>query len=213
MWLNSLFHNYYKKINQDSYLTNRQINEEPLNIRGIWYTTYGRLVMIQRRNKVTGYYSWKDGILNGTIIGNVLTGRWDERLIYTESKNYGDMRLIFNENEFTGKWRYEDQPDDYIWGGRKVSSNFENKNCYRYRVLNDSPNLPEIFVGNEIIGYKEGSEYFYPKNCLPILDLNIIISDQLISRQISVNPGYSYSFSVKGALPYIIIDTIIDNPL
>ncbi|WP_105616537.1 hypothetical protein [Vallitalea okinawensis] len=213
MWPNALFSYYFIKMNQKSNLTNRQTNEEPINTRGIWYTTYGRLVMTQRGDKVTGYYSWKDGIINGTITGDVLTGRWDERLIYTESRNYGNMRLVFDENEFTGKWSYEDSPDDdYIWEGRKVSSNFEDKNCYRYRVVNDSPNLPEIFIGNEMIGFEENSSYFYPKTCLPILDLNIIISDQLISRQVSVNPGYSYSFLVKGALPYVIIDTVIDNP-
>ena len=75
---------------------------------GTWETTYGTMVLYQSGNQVTGNYEHSNGIIVGTVSGNVLYGTWSEAPTYTAPDDAGDVQLTISPSgtTFTGSWRY-----------------------------------------------------------------------------------------------------------
>ena len=74
----------------------------------MWHTNWGKLVLEQNGNVVTGHYTHDKGKISGTLNGNILTGKWSEAPTYKPKKDAGEFVLTFSNNgkTFSSKWRY-----------------------------------------------------------------------------------------------------------
>lgn len=183
----------------------------PLDISGIWDSNYGRIVINQVGNKIVGYYDWKDGLLYGKMDENILSGYWEEKPTYKPPTDAGKLLFRFSMNDFVGRWGFANQPLYFGGNGKKISELFLG-NCIRYQVSHNALNIPTIIVNGEKITYGQQSSYFYPEECLSHTNLKLIIDAEIYLEKISVKPGFSYTFSIKGKLPDFKIDVIVDNP-
>lgn len=79
-----------------------------LNWNGNWETKWGRMVIFQNGNQITGTYEHDNGKINGVINGNKLTGSWSEAPTYLPPNDSGEFEMILSPDgkSFTGKWRY-----------------------------------------------------------------------------------------------------------
>ena len=64
---------------------------------------------------VTGTYKHSGGKIDGTLVGNKLTGTW------TQTNGKGRIEFTFNSNfsAFTGKWGYNNDVPSKEWKGYK----------------------------------------------------------------------------------------------
>jgi hypothetical protein len=102
------------------------ISEEPGGIwTGVWECTFAvsgygghdiTVVLNQDGNHVTGSYDWEDGLIEGDIEGNVLTGMWSEGPSYQPPNDAGEIEFTISQDgkSFTGLWKYADSDD---WSG------------------------------------------------------------------------------------------------
>ena len=71
----------------------------------VWETSYGRMVLSQEGNKVTGKYDHYNGELSGMVNGKNLRGNWRQTaLFFTDS---GEMIFEMSDDgrSFSGRWR------------------------------------------------------------------------------------------------------------
>jgi len=90
---------------------------------GTWETTYGTMILSQSGNQVTGSYEHSNGIITGTVSGNVLYGTWSEAPTYTAPDYAGDVQLTISPNgfTFTGGWRNGSSGSwSMNWNGTKI---------------------------------------------------------------------------------------------
>ncbi len=81
---------------------------------GTWGTNWNDMILLQSGNQVTGSYSYNSGTITGTVIGNTLSGRWDETPNGPKTKHYsGDFIFFMDDscNGFTSKYNHDDDPD------------------------------------------------------------------------------------------------------
>ena len=90
---------------------------------GTWETTYGTMILSQSGNQVTGSYEHSNGIITGTVSGNILYGTWSEAPTYTAPDYAGDVQLTISPNgfTFTGGWRNGSSGSwSMNWNGTKI---------------------------------------------------------------------------------------------
>lgn len=82
---------------------------------GTYKTDFGDLTISINGNKVTGNYNWKDGRIEGTLSGNVISGWW------YQSNGKGKFIFTFNSNfsSFVGKWGNNNAEPVNKWNGAK----------------------------------------------------------------------------------------------
>ena len=120
-----------ENINENtSEATNSQFSDY-INIAGTWNTNWGKLVLEQHGNIVTGNYTHDNGKITGVLNGNILTGKWSEAPTYKPKHDAGSVRLTFSNNgkSFTGKWRYGCGGNSWPhsdWTGTKIHTNPPN---------------------------------------------------------------------------------------
>ena len=96
---------------------------------GVWRTTEGELILTQRGSSVIGRYAKDNGEIQGTVLGDVLSGYWIEDASNQRCgslKNgrayWGRIRFVHQGDRFTGKWTYcgksPDQSDE-AWNGTR----------------------------------------------------------------------------------------------
>ena len=90
---------------------------------GTWDTDWGKLVLTQTGDKVTGTYDYYAGSsITGSISGNKLTGTFIEKK-GTEEEASGLFEFIINDKgtEFEGRWGDSDTAKDdwFYWNGEK----------------------------------------------------------------------------------------------
>lgn len=94
------------------------------DLKGIWDTNFGRLVITQDGYKIRGKYEHNKGQIEGMLIGRIIRGKWSEAPSYLPPQDAGEFELTFAEDfkSFTGKWRYgyETQAWDGEWFGSKL---------------------------------------------------------------------------------------------
>lgn len=88
---------------------------------GTWNTNYGRVVLTQAGNIVTGTYLFCSGHLHGTVTGSTVRGRWGQRFPCDGARE-GSGRFEFTMtpggDAFRGHWNYASQRAWYLpWTG------------------------------------------------------------------------------------------------
>jgi hypothetical protein len=88
------------------------------NASGAFQSDYGTITFQHVGNKVTGTYEHADGRIEGTIIGNTLSGWWYQ--------NNGKGRFVFVFNRdfsaFSGTWSYENAEPSEAWNGKRIGA-------------------------------------------------------------------------------------------
>lgn len=87
-----------------------------LDLDGVFDTDLGEVRLVQAGMRITGTYGAQNGTLEGTLSGNILTGRW------SQSGKSGSFRFTFApDRSFTGQWSYNNDPnvDGRAWNGRR----------------------------------------------------------------------------------------------
>lgn len=86
----------------------------PLRL-GPYRSTFGEMTLTRDGSRVTGRYAHRDGRIEGSLNGQVLTGRW------TQSNGQGRVVLRFSADfsSFTGEWGYNDAAPDQSWTGQR----------------------------------------------------------------------------------------------
>lgn len=92
-----------------------------IDVSGKWSTNYKNLTLYQYGDEVYGSYDLLDGVVKGTLDGNILTGMWFQS--HTDGDcPYGSFKLIFTGDMFTGKWGYCRNLTDGDWVGRRIDN-------------------------------------------------------------------------------------------
>jgi len=83
---------------------------------GSWDSNWGDMEFAQDGDTVTATYTHDEGRITGTMVGNVLVGKWSESPSYSEPNDAGDVELQLSEDcdSFEGHWRYGSGGD---WSG------------------------------------------------------------------------------------------------
>lgn len=87
-----------------------------LQIAGKYSTGFGDMVLRQNGASVSGEYTYNDGLIEGTLSGNILTGTWKE------TSSSGTIRFVFKSDGsgFTGKWAPGDNEPSSGWDGQRI---------------------------------------------------------------------------------------------
>lgn len=97
---------------------------EKIDTNGTWNSDFGTLVIKQIGNTLSGNYEFRNGKIDGTLVGNTASGTW-----YEDTNNngiydaLGKFRFVFSPNatSFKGTWGYKDKfYDGGIWNGVKI---------------------------------------------------------------------------------------------
>jgi hypothetical protein len=75
---------------------------------GDWQTKWGKMVIVQTGNEVTGTYEHDNGKIKGVIVGDKIIGTWSEAPTYLPPNDAGEFEMILSSDgqSFTGRWRY-----------------------------------------------------------------------------------------------------------
>ncbi len=94
---------------------------KPRSFVGIWNSTFGKLVLRQVGNRVSGDYPL------GTITGNVIAGRLEFEYVESQARGEGWFRLSQDGVNFVGQWRQNGTADWRDWSGTLVSAAIEDR--------------------------------------------------------------------------------------
>ncbi|MBA3726498.1 MAG: hypothetical protein H0W86_08600 [Armatimonadetes bacterium] len=87
---------------------------------GTWNTTYGQMMLTLTGQRVAGTYTSGDGVIEGTVTGDIMRFRWLER--GSGRGGPGAFTLSEDGNSFTGRWGYDDvDQEPGPWTGTRVS--------------------------------------------------------------------------------------------
>jgi hypothetical protein len=107
----------------------RSIKQIQNSIAGIWRSSEGTITFQQSGSNVSATYTQDNGVLEGSISGNVLTGYWIEdgsnrRCNTPRSGRYywGRIRFVFDGSSFRGLWGYCNDEPARTWTGDRRSS-------------------------------------------------------------------------------------------
>lgn len=90
------------------------------NISGEWRTNFNDMYLHQFGDRIIGRYEHANGVLVGTLEGNILSGTWYQSSSAGEC-NYGPFSLEFNRSMFKGTYGYcENLPGGNWIGQRKI---------------------------------------------------------------------------------------------
>jgi len=106
----------------------REQSALPLNIAGEWYTEFGKMVLKQEFNRITGTYEFGNGRIEGIISGYTLKGFWSEEPTYDCPSEKGPFEFNFssNGNVFRGVWGYCEEEPKNSWIGVRMRHNIKN---------------------------------------------------------------------------------------
>lgn len=81
---------------------------QALNWNGVWLTNWGDMTLTQSGSTVTGSYTWDQGQVSGTVLGDTFSGTWTEAPSRVPPSDAGDLSLDMSRDgmSFRGYWRY-----------------------------------------------------------------------------------------------------------
>jgi hypothetical protein len=96
------------------------------SIAGVWKSSEGTITFQQAKSNVLASYTQDNGVIQGSMSGNVLMGYWiedgsDRRCNTPRSGRYywGRIRFVFNGSSFAGLWGYCDDEPSRAWTGNR----------------------------------------------------------------------------------------------
>jgi hypothetical protein len=90
-----------------------------------WSSVYGYLRLAQSGASVSGDYDWDQGQIGGTVIGDTLSGTWNEAPSRQAPNDAGEFvfKMAADCQSFDGKWRYTFGDTWYFdWAAERVSN-------------------------------------------------------------------------------------------
>jgi hypothetical protein len=97
-------------------------------ITGIWNSTEGTITFKQAGSNVSATYTQDNGVIEGNISKDVLTGYWieDGSLVRCNTSrngryHWGKIRFVFASSSFKGVWGYCDSEPRTRWIGKRRS--------------------------------------------------------------------------------------------
>ena len=97
-------------------------------IAGIWNSTEGTITFKQSGSNILATYIQDNGVIEGNISNDTLTGYWieDGSLVRCKtSRNgryyWGKVRFVFTGSSFRGTWGYCDSEPRRYWAGNRRS--------------------------------------------------------------------------------------------
>lgn len=97
-------------------------------IAGIWNSTEGTITFKQSGSNISATYTQDNGVIEGNISNDILTGYWieDGSLVRCKtSRNgryyWGKVRFVFTGSSFRGTWGYCDSEPRSYWAGNRRS--------------------------------------------------------------------------------------------
>ncbi len=98
-------------------------------IAGIWNSTEGTITFEQSGSSISATYTQDNGVIEGNISNDILTGYWieDGSLVRCKtSRNgryyWGKVRFAFTDSSFRGTWGYCDSEPRTYWAGNRGNS-------------------------------------------------------------------------------------------
>ncbi len=90
------------------------------DISGEYITDYGKMILSQSGNRITGTYEGSNGKIDAILDGNILTGNWRNK----GNNKTGNFEFIFNSNfsSFKGRFGYNNASLTKNWTGTKTKS-------------------------------------------------------------------------------------------
>lgn len=95
---------------------------------GVYATNWGEMTIRHAGSSITADYTHDAGRLDGSLNGNILSGRWYEAPSYAGPGDAGPLEFTFEEDcaSFTGVWAYDSTTSgwagDWAGGNTKVRS-------------------------------------------------------------------------------------------
>jgi hypothetical protein len=108
-----------------------QLSQAQISIAGEWNSSEGRIGFVQSGANVSGAYEMLEGLIDGKMSGNVLTGYWSQErsLILARCETprrgryvWGRIKFVFSNDPingavFRGYWGYCNKEPTFSWSG------------------------------------------------------------------------------------------------
>lgn len=90
-----------------SFFNNKKEVQAYCTWTGTWETSWGKMYLIQKGDRVTGNYEYDNGKIEGIVSGNILSGTWAESPSYSLPYDAGEIEFTISSDckTFTGKCR------------------------------------------------------------------------------------------------------------
>jgi hypothetical protein len=105
--------------------TAQQVPSTTCQWTGTWDTEFGLMRLTQSGDTVSGDYDWDQGQISGRVIGDTLSGTWNEAPSRQPPTDAGGVELTMRGDcqSFTGRWRYgSSEAWRTGWFGQRVST-------------------------------------------------------------------------------------------
>jgi hypothetical protein len=113
-----------------------QVSQAQISIAGEWNSSEGRIGFVQSGANVSGAYEMLEGLIDGKMSGNVLTGYWSQErsLILARCETprrgryvWGRIKFVFSNDRingavFRGYWGYCNKEPTFSWNGFRSRS-------------------------------------------------------------------------------------------
>jgi hypothetical protein len=99
---------------------------------GTWSTNWGDMRLRQTGMSVSGDYDHDQGMISGSVSGNVLSATWMEVPSRKPPSDAGDLAFTMAADcqSFTGTWRYGMSGDMSAgWSGERIGASGDTKEC------------------------------------------------------------------------------------
>ncbi|MGQ9683589.1 MAG: hypothetical protein ACUVX9_13705 [Anaerolineae bacterium] len=98
------------------------VRNVPGTFAGIWDTTYSTLWLVVEGNRVTGWYDYDDGRIEGTLStdGHVLEGTWTEGTGGEGDTGWFRFTLSEDGDSFEGEWAEAGDDSSQSWSGTRI---------------------------------------------------------------------------------------------
>lgn len=90
------------------------------NFEGILNTSWGEVTLVQHGDEVTGSFTFDQGKINGTVMGNTLYADWSKAPTYSGPFDAGMIEITAHpaSKEVLARWKYYDAQNwNHNWNG------------------------------------------------------------------------------------------------
>lgn len=198
----------WKKISGSTTPTNPTNDLGKYSWQGEWDTNWGKMLLTQNGNTITGTYVHDSGKISGKVSGNKLIGTWSESPSYAAPNDAGDIEFTMSNDgkSFTGSWRYGSSGSWSNWeGGKRLTEVIPPVVKPPVTPPSNTKNSAESFESGVRIMWQPASGLGYRLfRSTSASDLGISVTDFYITStsyaDVNVEPNTTYYYTVKPVL-------------